>query len=468
MSGAAWQGEFVRTEQSQTLPQGTLLANEYLIEEVLGFGGFGITYRARDTLLDVDVAIKEYFPSSMVKRSAATGIVLSREIQEQEFEWGLGRFLDEARRLARLKHPNIVRCSRFFTENDTAYFVMSFERGVPLGRYFGTVPSQAQLDAILAPILSALSFIHGQGIYHRDLAPDNILVRHDGSPVLLDFGASRHEVAQSSRTFAAIVKSGYSPIEQYDTTSRQQGPWTDIYAMGATLYALVCGTPPPDAVSRVSGDRYVPAREAARGAYRSQFLDAIDRALALYPASRPQSVGAWTAMLCPSASNEPAVTPPPSEPRRDTGLIVPAQPSPDRASPAPHLPVTAAPIIAQASSLGRPSWQLPAALAGLASMGAAGLFLLFAVPASEMPAKGRVTSRVASPAPAPEATAPGAEATRVRIGKLGQIFSREVAGLPKPGHGRQGEMYARLKALSKREGGQLLPSSAQTEAAPAR
>lgn len=289
------------------LPIGTLLADEYRIDGVLGAGGFGITYRARDVKLEIDVAIKEYFPRDFASRANTTRTVRPRtRTDAEQFEWGLTQFIEEARRLARLQHPNIVRCMRYFEENDTGYFVMTFEEGDTLERYFPKPPRQDELDRILTPLLDALEALHAAGIYHRDISPDNILIRHDDTPVLIDFGASRQSLARRTQTMAAIVKPGYSPIEQYDRETRQQGAWSDIYALGATLYSVIAGGPPPDALARVRSDSYVPAREAARGAYRSGFLDAIDWAVEVDPDHRPVTIREWRRKLLPNPSGRPA------------------------------------------------------------------------------------------------------------------------------------------------------------------
>jgi serine/threonine protein kinase len=199
-------------EDEQALPLGTLLADEYRIDSILGAGGFGITYRAHDVKLDIDVAIKEYFPRDFASRSNTVTVKPRTKGEVEQFNWGLSQFIDEARRLARLQHPNIVRCMRYFEGNDTGYFVMTFEDGRTLETYFPKPPQQRDLDRLLDPLLNALEALHAAGIYHRDISPDNILVRDDDTPVLIDFGASRQALARRTQTVAAIVKPGYSPI----------------------------------------------------------------------------------------------------------------------------------------------------------------------------------------------------------------------------------------------------------------
>jgi hypothetical protein len=171
----------------------------------------------------------------------------------------------------------------------------------------GRAPRQHELDRVVPPLLDALALIHGSDFLHRDIAPDNIIIRTDGSPVLIDFGSARSDIAQHSRTVSALVKPGYSPYEQYATTGRQQGPWTDIYSLGATLYQAVTGKRPPDSPSRMVEDELVPARDAAISAYRPGFLAAIDAALALDVAARPRSVDEWRKqLLAPVARPESA------------------------------------------------------------------------------------------------------------------------------------------------------------------
>jgi serine/threonine protein kinase len=281
------------------LPDGTELVGDYRIKRVLGAGGFGITYLADEKALARLVTIKEYFPSDLAARQETSAAPRSKE-SAGGFQWGLDRFSEEAQTLARFDHPNIVRVHRYFRANSTAYMVLHFEEGGSFKAWLRNLkraPRQAELDAMLAPLLDALEMIHKANYLHRDIAPDNIMVRKDGSPVLIDFGSARGEIAAQSRTVSALVKPGYSPYEQYATTSSNQGPWTDIYALGSTLYHAITGKRPPDAPSRVVNDEYVPAREAVLGSYRSGFLDAIDKALKIETGERPQSIAAWRGQL---------------------------------------------------------------------------------------------------------------------------------------------------------------------------
>ena len=278
------------------LPPGTVLERGYKITRVLGAGGFGITYLAEQMALKRLVTIKEYFPSDFAARRGESEAVPRSRGSEEDFQWGLERFIEEARTLARFDHPNIVRVHDHFSANGTGYMVIAYEEGGNLKGWLTSLartPRQSEVDGLLKPLLDALEYIHSRDFLHRDIAPDNIILRKDGSPVLIDFGSARGDVAKHVRTMSALVKPGYSPMEQYALSGARQGPWTDIYSLAATLYQAVTGKRPQDAPSRIGKDDLVPAREAAISSYRPGFLSAIDRALSLKIEQRPQSVAAW-------------------------------------------------------------------------------------------------------------------------------------------------------------------------------
>ncbi len=278
------------------LPSGTELVGDYRIERVLGAGGFGVTYLADEIALARLVTIKEYFPSDIAARTHGIEAAPRSKDCAGDYRWGLDRFIEEAQTLAKFNHTNIVRVYRYFRANNTGYMVLHFEEGQSLKAWLkglGRAPRQKELDTILGPLLDALELIHKSDFLHRDIAPDNIIIRKTGDPVLIDFGSARGEIASHTKTVSALVKPGYSPYEQYAETSRRQGPWTDIYALGATLYHAVTGKRPPDAPSRMVNDEYVSARESALGSYRAGFLNAIDRALLLNIEARPQAIAAW-------------------------------------------------------------------------------------------------------------------------------------------------------------------------------
>ncbi len=319
------------------LKDGTELVGDYRISRVLGAGGFGITYLADEIALARPVTIKEYFPSDFALRGEALEAVPRSEQCAGDYAWGLDRFIEEAQTLARFNHPNIVRVYRYFRANQTAYMVLHFEEGQSLKSWLkglGRAARQKELDAIIGPLLTALEEIHKADFLHRDIAPDNIIIRKDGAPVLIDFGSARGEIAAHTKTVSALVKPGYSPYEQYAETGKQQGPWTDIYALGATLYHAVTGKRPPDAPSRMVKDELVSAREAAVGAYRAGFLKAIDKALNLNIDQRPQSIAAWRGdLLAPDPK-------PASWLSRTLGQDdQPAPPAPDEAPVAAKVPV---------------------------------------------------------------------------------------------------------------------------------
>ena len=334
------------------LPEGTELVGDYRIQRVLGAGGFGITYLANEPALARRVTIKEYFPADYAARGATSRASPRSQDCAEDYKWGLDRFIEEARTLARFIHPNIVRVHRHFLANNTGYMVLEFEEGGSFKAWLKGLkraPRQPELDRIVAPLLDALELVHKGDYLHRDIAPDNIIIRKDGSPVLIDFGSARGEIASHSKTVSALVKPGYSPYEQYATTSSKQGPWTDIYALGSTLYHALSGKRPPDAPSRMINDEYVPARDAALSSYRPSFLAAIDKALELEVGERPQSIAQWRgALLAPEpkrdgrlslaralqrlrtgeakAKSEPEPEPPPAEPPSDTPSLVPVPP----------------------------------------------------------------------------------------------------------------------------------------------
>lgn len=282
------------------LPDGHELVGDYRITRVLGAGGFGITYLAEEAALARLVTIKEYFPADYAARQGEIEASPRSRDCEGDYKWGLDRFIEEAQTLAKFTHPNIVQVFRYFRANSTGYMVLKFEEGGSFKAWLKALkraPRQAELDAILTPLLDALEFVHKGQFLHRDIAPDNIIIRKDGAPVLIDFGSARGDIAAHSKTVSALVKPGYSPYEQYSTDARQQGPWTDIYALGGTLYHAISGKRPPDAPTRIVSDEYVPAREAALSSYRPGFLDAIDKALRLDITARPQSIAEWRGML---------------------------------------------------------------------------------------------------------------------------------------------------------------------------
>ncbi len=289
------------------LPTGTRV-DHYVIREVLGAGGFGITYLAEHEALGKQYAIKEYFPHTFSYRHGKS--VIATSTGDSTYKWGLERFVTEARALARFKHPAIVDVTSIFEANGTAYIVLGYESGVDMTQWLkslGRPPSQEELDRLLTPLLAALEEVHRNNMMHRDISPDNLLIRDDGRPVLIDFGSARESIRGRARAMSAIVKHGYSPPEQYTSRPELQGPWTDIYALSATLYRAIGEKLPPDATERLLRDDLQPLSRLARAAYRPGFLDAIDRGLLMKVEERPQSIVEWReALFRPEALRPPA------------------------------------------------------------------------------------------------------------------------------------------------------------------
>src|SRR5262245_35874278 len=286
------------------------------------------------------VALMEYYPFDFVDRDSTMSVKPKSDRHRQTFQWGRSNFLQEARTLARFEHPSIVRVTRVFEANSTAYMVMRFEQGHSFEDWLtglGRSPTQEELDRIVAPILDALQMLHGENFLHRDIAPDNIIVRADGTPVLLGFGAARRAVAEMSRTLTGIVKAGYSPHEQYSVDGRLQGPWSDIYALGGTLYRAVTGNTPEEAALRVDEDHMPAATQAAKGHFRPEFLTAIDACLKVRHSERPRSVAQLRPMLLATSTQAKREPEPPAKSRKPTsrppqqgtvsGLAPPPQPA---------------------------------------------------------------------------------------------------------------------------------------------
>ncbi len=288
----------------KALPKGDRL-HWYRIDSILGQGGFGITYLAEDTNLEQRVAIKEYLPNELAVRVDETTVQPISEEYGKMYRWGLDRFLKEAKTLAKFKHPNIVRVQSFFEQNNTAYMVMEYEEGQSLAQVIkaGQLRGEQKLLALLDPILDGLALVHDAGFIHRDIKPDNVFLRQDGSPVLLDFGSARHAISGQTRTLTSLVTPGYAPFEQYHDADGKQGPWTDIYALGATIYRAITGNTPVEAIKRGMArinhatDPYLPLADLKGNEYSEHFLDALDCALRFLEADRPQTVASWQRML---------------------------------------------------------------------------------------------------------------------------------------------------------------------------
>ncbi len=277
----------------------------YRILRLLGAGGFGITYLAEEVVIGRKVAIKEYLPQGFAARASDSFTVRAVSTgAQQQFAWGLDRFRKEAATLVAFEHPNIVSVYRYFEANGTAYLVMQYVEGKPLDALLakGKTLAESEVEEVILPILDGLEEVHAAHFLHRDIKPANIYIRRDGRPVLLDFGAARQAFGGETKSITAIVSEGYAPFEQYEVKG-DQGPWTDVYALGAVLYRCITGERPPAAPERVSArlrgapDPMPPAREAAQGHYSTRLLEATNHALATMQAERPQSIGALRALL---------------------------------------------------------------------------------------------------------------------------------------------------------------------------
>jgi len=320
-------------------------------------------------------------PSQLASRGAGTSVSVKAERYRDTFEAGLKSFINEARLLAQFDHPSLVKVYRFWEANGTAFMVMPFIEGKTLKdtlKEMPEPPTEAWLMELLAPLTEALLVLHGEHCYHRDIAPDNIiLVAGSGRPLLLDFGAARRVIGDMTQALTVILKPGYAPIEQYaEVPSMKQGPWTDVYALAAVVYCAITGRTPPPSVGRMVRDDHVPLAQAAQGRYGERLVSAIDRALQVLPEQRLQSMAEFREALGLAGRYTPQAG-------QMATLIQP--PAPD---PAP---------VAQAAASRKP-WFAAAGLAGLALAGAVGWFMTR--PAPPPPAGPVVAAPVAAPAPA--------------------------------------------------------------------
>ncbi len=278
------------------LPAGSVV-HEYRIDAVLGAGSFGITYQATDTHLGMVVAIKEFFPEEYARRGAQDVVEIVAGKYADTYQWELDRFIGEGQVLAAFKHPNIVRVWRYFVANHTAYIVMDYEEGESLKSYlkrYGKSLPETQLRGILEPVLEGLQEVHGKRYLHRDIKPGNIYIRANNTPLLLDFGAARLEMARTSEGGTSKLTVGYAPIEQY-CADTPQGPALDLYALGATMYRCISGQTPIESIKRrqahekAENDPLVAATQLGHGHYSRTLLEAIDWMMHLEPQHRPQS-----------------------------------------------------------------------------------------------------------------------------------------------------------------------------------
>jgi hypothetical protein len=434
-------------ESQHALPVG-LRIDEFEIRSVLGIGGFGIVYHAFDHALERDVAIKEYMPSSLAARSRTLHVSLLSQGHAETFALGLKSFVNEARLLARFDHPSLVKVHRFWEANGTAYMVMPLYRGRTLKALRASLsesPSEAWLRRLLEPLLGTLEVLHAEGVFHRDIAPDNILVGDDGRPVLLDFGAARRVISDQSQTLTAILKPSYAPIEQYaEATGLRQGAWTDLYALGATLCFAVTGRAPQPATARALGtDCHLLAAEPRRG-ISDEFLRIVDWMMAPRPEHRPQSVAALREALDGHAAAPlpPAPVTSPAAPAAWERTVVqttqapavtaaavadaPVEPIPAPASPAlaaprakaPRWPLAAAALVIAGVAVA--AWRLSPPRAAEAAPALAATVIAPAPVVAAPPAASNpepTAAITAASAPAPAAIEPAAMPVKVVVPK---------------------------------------------------
>ena len=278
------------SQANQPLPQGTRLEN-YRILRVLAAGGFSFVYLAHDEN-ETPVAIKEYLPSTLALRTNGSPHPRIGEPDAAAFRAGLKCFFEESRALAGLSHPNVVRVMNFFRANETVYLVMRYERGRTLQSHIehrrGSSP-EPWIRGTFGELLNGLREVHSHKLLHLDIKPANVYVRNDGSPLLIDFGAARQGLSQEGAKLPPTLTPGFASPEQH-ARREDLGPWSDVYCVGATMYACLAAAPPPRADERLEHDRLVPARRGFAGKYSAELLDIIDSCLQLDPRARPQSV----------------------------------------------------------------------------------------------------------------------------------------------------------------------------------
>src|SRR5262245_25652678 len=337
----------------------------YEIVSVLGQGGFGITYRARDVQLGREVAIKEYLPSALAIRAQDSTVLPRSTKMADDFGWGRERFVTEGRTLASLHRvPAIVQVFDFLEANGTAYIVMELLSGDTLENRISSQGklSPAEIDRILWPLLEGLERVHNAGFLHRDIKPANILLDAAGNPTLIDFGASRAAMAGRSTPLTAIFTPGYAAPEQM--TSAKQGPWTDIYGLSATLYHAITGKAPPGAFDRILEDNYNSLVLVGPSGFSPGVLAGVDAGLAVTARDRPQTIAGWRPILAMSEA-----------PTQDSTVVVgkaPAAKAP--AAKDRHVPIVAPPAAAKASSGRRLGVWAAVAVVAVSMLGGGGYY----------------------------------------------------------------------------------------------
>jgi TonB family protein len=323
------------------LPAGYVL-REFQIDRVLGEGGFSVVYLATDTRLERQVAIKEYMPTALATRNPDLSVHVRSSAQHREaFDAGLRSFINEAKLLARFEHRALVKVHQFWQDKGTAYMVMPYYSGPTLKAWIKQQHDPvdpAWLEQFLRLVMDALETLHQENCLHRDVAPDNILILGERSPLLLDFGAARRVIGDLTQALTVILKPGFAPIEQYaESQSMRQGPWTDVYALCAVAHFMITGRAPTPSVTRVLADDLVPLGTAAEGRFPPAFLAALDAGLTVRPQQRPQSIAALRDLMNGITSPDDTLTAPPA-------TRISAAPSPVTPPVAPPLTSTVRPL----------------------------------------------------------------------------------------------------------------------------
>ncbi|NJD05230.1 MAG: serine/threonine protein kinase [Methylococcaceae bacterium] len=285
------------------LQPGTVI-DEYIIERPLAGGGFSSVYLARQRCDQHQVAIKEYLPRKLAHRTWGNDVVPQSEKTKGLFLKGRKLFLEEARLLTKLRHPNIVEVLNFFQANSTAYLVMTYDYGMIMNEYLkdkGGAFKEEELVSTFMKVLEGLRVVHREGLLHLDIKPHNILIRPGGEPLLLDFGAVQPYPNVGHSKVGKVLTQGFSPVEQYRPDGKI-GPWSDLYALGASMRMCLDGQPPPPAPKRAKKDTLIPAAKAFRKKYSPHVLEAIDKALAVDYQDRPRSVEEFEALLQPTVT----------------------------------------------------------------------------------------------------------------------------------------------------------------------
>ena len=354
-------------QEEGVLPAGSRLA-EFEITHLIGQGGFGAVYEAWDHTLERTVAIKEYLPTSLSTRQNDGTVSPLSDKHRETFDLGMRSFINEARLLAQFDHPSLLKVYRFWQERGTTYMVMPLYRGQTLRQALASMPGgvdEGWLMRVMDGVTQALAVMHNANCYHRDIAPDNImLLEGSGRPVVLDFGAARRVISDKTQAITVILKPGYAPVEQYaEMPDMKQGPWTDVYALAAVMHVAVCGRAPPPSVARVISDSYVPlaGNELLRQRYSLKLLEAVDQGLAVRPEHRFQSMGELRAALGLEETTTIApLRPPGGAPHAGAapaaGTRPPPPPAPAPAAAAGRGKALAAGGVAVALALGAGAW----------------------------------------------------------------------------------------------------------------